>query len=127
MAKNLNCKDCGTEFEPAYMCPKCGTFAKETVGGTLVIVIGIVLIAILYFLFSGESPKQPRTPSIGNEEVKETMATALNLGGHLCARVTEIRPLALDKRYEVTCIEYRGGSAKVTYIFDTRTGQAFRQ
>jgi hypothetical protein len=59
-------------------------------------------------------------------ELKEMTATILNLGGHLCARVVEIRPLKLDGQFEVTCIEYRGGSGQVRYILDARAGTAFK-
>ncbi|MEZ5822316.1 MAG: hypothetical protein R3D82_16080 [Xanthobacteraceae bacterium] len=59
-------------------------------------------------------------------ELKEMMATFLNLDGHLCAKAVEIRPLKLDDQYEVTCVEYRGGSGKVRYIFNAKTGKGFK-
>lgn len=60
------------------------------------------------------------------EELKEMVATIINLNGHLCAKVTEIRPLQIKDTYEVTCIEYRGGSGTVRYILDALKGTAFR-
>jgi hypothetical protein len=60
------------------------------------------------------------------EELKTVMATMLNLNGHLCAEVIDIRPLQVANQFEVTCIEYRGGSGRVRYIFDGNTGKAFK-
>lgn len=59
-------------------------------------------------------------------ELKETMATFINLNGLLCAKVTNIRPLKLNNKFEVMCIEYRGGAGTVRYIFDGNTGIAFK-
>lgn len=59
-------------------------------------------------------------------ELKEMTATLLNLGGHLCARVVDIRGLRIENQFEVTCIQYRGGSGQVRYIFNARTGKAFK-
>jgi len=59
-------------------------------------------------------------------EIKEVAATILNLNGHLCAQVVEIRPLRIQDQYEVTCIQYRGGSGRVRYILNARAGTAFR-
>lgn len=60
------------------------------------------------------------------DELKETTATILNLNGLLCAKVVEIRPLEMANQYEVTCIEYRGGSGTVRYILNAATGKAFK-
>lgn len=60
-------------------------------------------------------------------EMDEVVATLLNIGGHLCARVVSVTPLRLKDTYEVTCIEYRGGNGRVTYIFEATSGNAFRQ
>jgi hypothetical protein len=57
------------------------------------------------------------------EELKETTATILNLNGLLCAKVVEIRPLEMANQYEVTCIEYRGGSGTVRYILNAATAR----
>lgn len=68
------------------------------------------------------------TPAIAatDAELKEVMATFLNVDGHLCARAVDIRPLKLENQYEVTCIEYRGGSRTVRYIFNAKTGKGFK-
>jgi len=58
----------------------------------------------------------------------EAIATVINLNGLLCARVTNVRPLKVrDDVFEVTCIEYRGGTGTVRYIVNTETGIAFQQ
>jgi hypothetical protein len=44
-------------------------------------------------------------------ETRELVATGVNLNGHLCARVTAIRPLKLTGAYEIECIEYQGGKS----------------
>lgn len=59
-------------------------------------------------------------------ELKKTMATFINLNGLLCAKAIDIRPLQLPKKYEVTCVQYRGGTGTVRYIFDAETGVAFK-
>ncbi|WOF77650.1 hypothetical protein [Stutzerimonas kunmingensis] len=61
----------------------------------------------------------------GEAETRELVATGINLNGHLCARVTAIRPLKLDGGYEIECIEYRGGSTTKTYIIHAGRGFAF--
>ena len=63
-----------------------------------------------------------KTPS--NKEATDLAATGLNLNSHLCAQVTEIRPLKVRGGYEVTCIANRGGSAKKSYVIDANTGKA---
>ncbi|NMD09140.1 MAG: hypothetical protein GYA66_14305 [Phyllobacteriaceae bacterium] len=76
---------------------------------------------------AGYSPatQSPRLGS-GDQAVGETIATVLNLNGLLCASVLEVRPLSLENQYEVTCIEYGGGSGQVRYIFNALSGQAFK-
>ena len=64
--------------------------------------------------------------AMSEQELKEVMAAMLNLDGHLCARVVEIRALQIRNQYEVQCIEYRGGSGQVRYIFDASTGKGFK-
>ena len=60
-------------------------------------------------------------------EYGETIATGLNLNGLLCARVVDVKPLRVNSdTFEVTCIEYRGGSGKVRYIYDTARNVAWR-
>ncbi|TJU88531.1 MAG: hypothetical protein E5Y10_16045 [Mesorhizobium sp.] len=63
--------------------------------------------------------------SMSPDELKSVMAALINSNGYLCAEVTDIRPLRIDKRFEVTCIEYRGGSGIVRYIFNGEDGSAF--
>lgn len=66
--------------------------------------------------------------SLKRQEYGETIATAINLNGLLCAKVTRVQPLKVnDSTFEVTCIEYRGGSGTVRYIVNTDTGVAFKQ
>lgn len=60
------------------------------------------------------------------DQLLEKIATVINLNGHLCASVTDVRPLQMKDRYEVTCIEYRGGQGEVRYILDARKGVAFK-
>lgn len=55
-----------------------------------------------------------------------TMATIINLNGHLCATVTGIYPLKIDNIYEVRCIQYRGGGSQVTYIVNALSGVAYK-
>jgi hypothetical protein len=65
------------------------------------------------------------SPSVAKDKLLEEVATIINLNGHLCAEVTDVRPLEQANTYEVTCIEYRGGSGKVRYILDALKGIAF--
>ena len=58
-------------------------------------------------------------------EVNEMVATGLNLNGHLCAELITVRPLKVESTYEATCIAYRGGSSKKSYIIDALKGVAF--
>lgn len=78
--------------------------------------------SLFFFLAVALVPANAATDA----ELKETMATFINLNGLLCAKVTDIRPLRLEKKFEVTCIEYRGGAGTVRYIFDGNTGKAFK-
>jgi len=58
-------------------------------------------------------------------EIEEMISTGLNLNSHLCAQVTDIRPLKVKSTYEVTCVAYRGGSTKKSYVVDALKGVAF--
>jgi hypothetical protein len=62
---------------------------------------------------------------LSTPEVHEMVATGLNLNGHLCAELVEIRPLKVQSTYEATCIAYRGGTAKKQYVIDALKGVAF--
>lgn len=58
-------------------------------------------------------------------EIEEMVATGLNMNGHLCAQISDIRPLKIKSTYEVTCVAYRGGSAEKNFIVDALKGVAF--
>ncbi|MDF2496066.1 hypothetical protein [Sphingomonas sp.] len=58
-------------------------------------------------------------------DVEKLAATIINLNRHLCAKVLDISPLQMREGvYEVTCIEYRGGTGTVRYMLDARAGLA---
>jgi len=57
----------------------------------------------------------------------EVIATVLNLNGLLCARVVAVEPLQVSSdAFEVTCVEYRGGTGTVRYIVNAADGTAYR-
>lgn len=56
--------------------------------------------------------------------IHKLVSAGLNLNRHLCAQITDIRPLKIASTYEVTCIAYRGGSAQKTYLVDALKGVA---
>lgn len=58
------------------------------------------------------------------KELKTMVATGINLNGHLCAEITDIRPLKVESAYEVTCVTYSGGSAKKSYVLEALKGIA---
>lgn len=59
------------------------------------------------------------------KDLEELIATGINLNKLLCAKVTEIHPLKVKGTYEVSCVAYRNGSAKKSYVLDTNRGTAF--
>lgn len=59
-----------------------------------------------------------------NSEVEKLVSAGINLNRHLCAQITDIRPLKVRGAYEVTCIAYRGGSAKKAYLLESLKGIA---
>jgi hypothetical protein len=77
-------------------------------------------------------PSKSKPPASGYSSAKmaeygETIATGLNLNGLLCARVVDVKPLRVSGDvFEVTCIEYRGGTGKVRYIYDTGRNVAWK-
>ncbi|MER9473537.1 hypothetical protein [Mesorhizobium sp. M0520] len=71
------------------------------------------------------SAKLANAQNMSPDELKSVMAAVINSSGYLCAEVTDIRPLRMNKQFEVTCIEYRGGSGTVRYIFNGEDGSAF--
>ena len=62
---------------------------------------------------------------LSTPEVHEMVATGLNLNGHLCAELVDVRPLKVKSTYEATCVAYRGGTAKKQYVIDALKGVAF--
>lgn len=62
---------------------------------------------------------------LSTSKIEKIVSTGLNLNSHLCAQITDIRPLKVKSTYEVTCIAYRDGSAKKSYIVDALQGVAF--
>jgi hypothetical protein len=58
-------------------------------------------------------------------EIEQVVAVGLNANGYLCAQIVDIRPLKVQGAYEVTCIAYRGGSAKKSYVLEALKGVAF--
>lgn len=64
------------------------------------------------------APALPRQQAANGEE----LATILNVNGHLCARVVSVNRLTVGggRVFEVTCVEYRSGSATVNYRIDMR-------
>ncbi|MBA2492278.1 MAG: hypothetical protein H0V34_11465 [Gammaproteobacteria bacterium] len=61
---------------------------------------------------------------LSEAEVKELVSTGINLNGHLCAEISDIRPLEVAGAYEVSCIAYRGGSAEKAYLLEALEGIA---
>lgn len=72
-----------------------------------------------------QASAETKRGSFTRGELKELTATILNLNGLLCAEVVRIQPLALEGKFEVTCVAYRGGTAQKTYILDANRGTAF--
>lgn len=62
---------------------------------------------------------------LSTSEVYEIVATGINLNGFLCAELLDIRPLKMQSKYEASCIAYRGGSSRKTYIINSLEGVAF--
>ncbi|PPI78395.1 hypothetical protein DXI23_04650 [Marinobacter flavimaris] len=62
---------------------------------------------------------------LSTPKVHEMVKTGLNLNGHLCAELVDIRPLKTQGAYEATCVAYRGGTARKQYIIDALKGVAF--
>lgn len=62
-----------------------------------------------------------------DNDLKEMSALIINLNGGLCARVTSITPAAGKDNWNVSCIENRDGSGRVSYIMNARQGTAVRR
>ncbi len=69
--------------------------------------------------------ERPIVNVLSDQEIDELVATGLNLNGHLCAKVVDIRSLRVKGAYEATCIAFRGGTSRKTYIIDSSRGTAF--
>ena len=61
------------------------------------------------------------------DEIKELIASGLNLNGLLCAEIVEINPLKLNGKFEIVCVAYRGGTSTKSYIIEAFKGTAFEQ
>lgn len=65
---------------------------------------------------------RPEEPRASTAEAEDLLATLINLNGMLCAEVISVTPLRTRDRYEVECIEYRGGRHRATYVVDVSRG-----
>jgi hypothetical protein len=54
---------------------------------------------------------------MSRSDIEQMVQAGINLNGHLCAQIVDIHPLKVSGAYEVSCIAYRGGSAKKSLIF----------
>jgi hypothetical protein len=61
--------------------------------------------------------------SAQSSELKEQMATVINLNGQLCAKVVSITRAEGKNMYNVECIRYRDGTGKATYLVDALSGK----
>lgn len=60
-------------------------------------------------------------------QAHDFVALIINSNGHLCGRITDVRPLRVEKgEFEVTCVERRGGSNTVRYLVNGETMAASR-
>ena len=83
---------------------------------TFPIAIGLMMLSISAHALTGEQ--------------KELVATTLNLNGKLCAEVVSVNVmnhLGENGVIEATCIKYRKGSGRATYMIDMKTGRAWEQ
>lgn len=68
---------------------------------------------------------RPEIPTGGrptNPQAESTVKAFINLQGQLCAEIVGVRPLAQPNTAEVTCIEYTGGTSRVTYVINLVSG-----
>lgn len=65
-------------------------------------------------------------PASAQQSKEELLQAAINLNGLLCAKVVDATPLKIADQLEVTCIEYRGGKGRARYIYNLKTGRAFK-
>lgn len=67
-------------------------------------------------------PTGRQKATVPRKEAEQLLATLINLNGMLCAEVISVTPLRTRDRYEVECIEYRGGRHRATYVVDVSRG-----
>jgi hypothetical protein len=65
-------------------------------------------------------PEAADAEAIQSMSRNETIATAINSAGYLCARVTSAYPLGGN--INVECIEYRSGKGRARYTIDPNAG-----
>lgn len=87
----------------------------------------VIALAMIMMPLSANAEAQKESGNLTREEIKEVLAAVLNMQGFLCAKVTDVTPLAQKNLFEVRCIEYRGGRGTVDYILDTTTMKAFKR
>lgn len=81
-------------------------------------------LTIFSFYALGVRPNINQLKILSMPEIKEMVATGINMNGLLCAQITSISPLRVDGAYEVTCIAYSGGQGRKTYIINSKNGEA---
>ncbi len=62
--------------------------------------------------------------AVTDAELKEMTAFIINANGYLCARVISITPTGGADNYRVSCVEYRDGTGRVSYLMNARAGTA---
>ena len=82
----------------------------------------IMLALIVFAHMATPAAATPMT----DKEIKEKMAFFINESGFLCAEAVEILPLMHKSTYEVRCIERKGGTDIVDYIFNIEAGRVIK-
>jgi hypothetical protein len=115
--------------------------ADTVLGGIVLLVMMVTLYSCFFEEDSGPTqaaptsvgaaetsqPTEPVSTQPQFEQAKDAVAGLINLNGHLCADIVDVKPLQVrDNVFEVTCIEYRGGSGRVRYLVDGQKGLASR-
>lgn len=85
------------------------------------------ILILMIMLISSSVHAIPEGAVEGTYEIRNQIATMINLNGHLCAEVKWFSALKNPDLYEVNCVLYRGGNGSGVYILNARTGTAFRQ
>lgn len=60
----------------------------------------------------------------GPPGMENATKAVLNLNGHLCADIVDVKARATAHNFEVTCIQSRSGSGKARYVVDGSSGTA---